>query len=456
MTCLRSCIAVWVVIGGAALSGGCAAAPPEAAEAHVAGFVRDRGGSRVPWIQGTAEDALVRKAVQETLAQPLSPEAAVKIALLENRSLQSLYEELGAAQADLVRAGLLENPLLFGRSRGAGGPEQDRGSHGSGVARTFLDVFFVAAGRRLERGSFERMKPALSRRVLDVAFAVKAVYYGAAGAGQITEMRRQVASAAAAAAEEAKTLHAAGKLDDLGMEYWKAGAEQAKARHAQAEAELLAVRDHLSRLMGLQGSGTPWTAVDRLPEPPKEEAAEVRWEELALGRRLDLGTLRKEGQAIGRIRDLVRADEWPADAGARRDRPSPWVASPRLSRELPLLDLKAAVVLGLESRLRQNEARAASLTAEIRSDVLGAAQRLEFARSRIRHLREVLIPLRKRIVELTRERYALTRSGALEFVDAWQKEIDAYQQSIEGVRTYWIIRSELERATDGDVPPPAP
>lgn len=454
MTCLRSGIVACLLIGTLTASG-CAAETSGSGKADAAALLREFGGGRIPWIQGTPEDDLVERAMGETLSAPLTPESAVKIALLRNRSLRTIYEELGIAQADLVQSGLLTNPFLFGRGGGTRASEQGGCNLDAGVVRSFLSVFFGAAGRRIESGFFERMKPALARRVLDLAFAVKESYYGAVGAGEIAEMRRQVACAAAAAVEEAKTLQATGKLDDLCVAYWKSVAEQSKATHAAAQADLLAVRDHLARLMGLPGSGAPWTAVGRLPDLPKEETAKARWEEIALGRRLDLGALRKEGQAIRRLRDLIRADEWPADASGRRDRPAHWVASPRLSRELPLLDFKEAVVLGLESRLRQNEARVASLAAEIRSDVQSAAQRLEIARSRIRHLREVLAPLRKRIVELTGERYRLTRSGALEFVDAQQKEVDAVQQGIEAIRDYWIVRAELERAAGGDVPPQA-
>ena len=39
------------------------------------------------------------------------------MALLNNRELQALYAELGVAQADLVQAGLLSNPVFDGAVR---------------------------------------------------------------------------------------------------------------------------------------------------------------------------------------------------------------------------------------------------------------------------------------------------------------------------------------------------
>ena len=56
------------------------------------------------------------QAAQDTiaslLAKPLTVDAAVQIALLNNPGLQATLEELGIAQADLVQAGLLSNPKL--------------------------------------------------------------------------------------------------------------------------------------------------------------------------------------------------------------------------------------------------------------------------------------------------------------------------------------------------------
>ncbi len=72
---------------------------------------------RLHWNQGTEADREVEKAIEELLKVKLTPEAAVQIALLNNPNLQVVYEELGITQADVVEAGLLENPVLFGQAR---------------------------------------------------------------------------------------------------------------------------------------------------------------------------------------------------------------------------------------------------------------------------------------------------------------------------------------------------
>ncbi|NIW79224.1 MAG: TolC family protein, partial [Calditrichae bacterium] len=62
-------------------------------------------------------DEEVEKAIEELLKEELTPEASVQIALLNNPNLQAIYEDLGITQADVVEAGLLENPVIFGQVR---------------------------------------------------------------------------------------------------------------------------------------------------------------------------------------------------------------------------------------------------------------------------------------------------------------------------------------------------
>ncbi|MDQ3439455.1 MAG: TolC family protein, partial [Planctomycetota bacterium] len=97
----------------AALAGGCATVPREAGFPDVERTVAERtGGKRVHWNQGTVSDAAVAETVRAMLAKELTADEAVQVALLNNRNLQATYENLTIAQADLVAAGLLRNPVF--------------------------------------------------------------------------------------------------------------------------------------------------------------------------------------------------------------------------------------------------------------------------------------------------------------------------------------------------------
>ena len=118
---------------------------------HRAGFdevsatVQARSGKRAVWNLGTELDAQVAQDVHALLQNPLTADTAVQVALLNNRELQAIYSELGVAQADLVQAGLLANPVFDGAVFFplAGGPVEVE-LH---AALRFLDHFLPAAAQ---------------------------------------------------------------------------------------------------------------------------------------------------------------------------------------------------------------------------------------------------------------------------------------------------------------------
>jgi hypothetical protein len=73
----------------------------------------------------TPEDATsVQARVEHLLKRPLTADTAVQIALLNNRGLQAAYNELGIAEAMMVRANLPPNPS-FSFSRISGSLESE-------------------------------------------------------------------------------------------------------------------------------------------------------------------------------------------------------------------------------------------------------------------------------------------------------------------------------------------
>ncbi|MDO8142190.1 MAG: hypothetical protein Q6358_11880, partial [Candidatus Brocadiales bacterium] len=130
---------------------GCASVPKEAGFPDVQKLIERRISQRVHWNQGRPEDAAVADAVRYMLQQELTVDEAVQIALLNNRSLQAIYEELGIAQADAVQAGLLRNPIF-----GAGFrfPDKTVGGHRStntefSVVQDFLDLLVLPLRKKV-------------------------------------------------------------------------------------------------------------------------------------------------------------------------------------------------------------------------------------------------------------------------------------------------------------------
>src|SRR5882724_10468828 len=89
---------------------GCSSVRPDAAFLDGQRSVGARTGQNLQWIRDPATNEKVEQTVHGLLEKDLTVDAAVQIALFNNRSLQATFEELGISQADLVQAGLLKTP----------------------------------------------------------------------------------------------------------------------------------------------------------------------------------------------------------------------------------------------------------------------------------------------------------------------------------------------------------
>ena len=147
-----------MLVMGLALAG-CASIEPKPGFDRVSGMVEERTGNQIHWGQGGAEDEQVRARVQAMVADGLDADEAVQVALLANPRLQAVYEELGIAQADLVQAGLLSNPV-FGavvlRPR-----DEDHTNLDFDIAWNFLSVFTMPLRKQAAAENFEAVKKRL-------------------------------------------------------------------------------------------------------------------------------------------------------------------------------------------------------------------------------------------------------------------------------------------------------
>ena len=106
---------------------GCATLSADGGFGPVEQTAQDRLGKEVKWARSDADRDAIDKRVAQLLAQPLSVEDAVQIALLNNKGLQASFSELGISEADRVQAGRLPNPgFSFGRVTQGSSVEIDR------------------------------------------------------------------------------------------------------------------------------------------------------------------------------------------------------------------------------------------------------------------------------------------------------------------------------------------
>ena len=429
---------------GLAFLAGCAAVPKDAGFGDVQSAVAERTGHLVQWRGTTAQDAAVDAAVETLLSKEMTAAEVVQIALLNNLNLQATYQELGVAQADVVQAGLLRNPVFSFERRFSGqAAEID-------LAWDFLDLFFIPLRQRAAGAAFEAAKLRVADAVLIKVAETRAAFYTLQGAEQMLEMRRSVAAATAAAAEVAKRLRDAGNITLVELRNQQKLAAQSKLDLARAEGTVVQDRERLNVLMGLWGKNTQWKTGVRLPDLPDDEPPPQGLETLAISQRLDLSAVRAEVQAAAQSLGLARASRFipEANVGGHFEREPDGLRTigPSFNFPIPLFDQGQAVLARGGAQLRQAQQRYAALAVEVRSQVRAAYSRMTAARDLAQYYRREVLPLSAQIVDQTQLQYNAMQTGVFQLLQAKQAQIDAGREYIESLREYWLARSELERA----------
>lgn len=441
---------------------GCAHTSPNASDAGFPGveeLLDGRIGQEIVWQREGGAAPEVTAAVDALLATELGVEDAIQVALLENASLQATYERLGVAQADLVQAGLLQNPVLSASARFPDQPP--RGVNFELVlVRDFLDLLMRPARKRLAETEFERIRIEVAAAVLDLVAEVEASYFYVVAAGQVADVRRLIAEASEASYEMAGRLRAAGNVSVLDLARERDLHETARLEWSRAEGEHLAAREMLTRRMGLWGARTNWRVPLRLPDLPSEEVTLEGLESAAVANRLDWAAALKEvdlrAEALGITRKWRGLAVAEIGLSSETDPDGSRVLGPEISVELPIFDRRKAKVARMMSELRQSEQRLIALEVDIRSEVRELRDRLVLLREQADHYREVVIPLREEIVRLTELNYNYMLAGVFELLQTKRAEYDGYEEYIDTVRDYWVTRAHLRRALGGGWPEPEP
>lgn len=441
-----------MVAAGAALSG-CTSMKLDAGFSDVGAAVEQRTALKIVWNSGSDLDQEARRKLQSLLKRKLDVDAALQIALLNNRELQAAYSDLGVAQADLVQAGLLKNPIFdaaitFPVSGG-------RTDFELTTVMNFLDVFYVPLRKRVAAARFEETKLRLTGAVLDFVGRVRSAFYVQQANEQILGLRQTVAAAQGASFEAARRQHDAGNISDLDFLRQRVPFEAAKMELRSAEAAAFQSREQLNMLMGAWGEETNWEMEKRLPDIPSQEIKGADIEKTAITRSLDLESAKQRivaaGEQLGVTKATALIPEWGLGTRAER-REGPWSVGPVVEIPLPVFDQGQGRLGRAAAELRRAQQEYYALAVNIRAAARAAFERLAAARDRALYARDILLPLHERIVKEAQLQYNAMQIGIAELLRAREAQIEAGVTYVEALREHALALSELTQVLNGRMP----
>ena len=431
---------------------GCASVPQEAGFPQVQKDVSARTGQQIQWQRSPEDQAKARAAVRELLRGELTLDTAIRIALLDNRSLQAEYASLGISQADLVQAGLISNPVLFVTAiHGDPGTELT-----VDLVQELIGLLTLSARKQVAGAAFEATKLRVAQSAVQLIAQVKAGYYTVEGDEQALELFQTATSATEAAAELAFRQRSAGTLSRRDQSLHQAFYAQTLLEVARTQAQMRADRERLNRLLGLWGEDTRWTLPHRLPEVPADAPPLGELERTAIERRLDLAAARRETEVVYRAAGITRSTRYLSALGVgvefKRDPDGAKLAGPIVELGLPLFDQGQARVAGADAQVQRSEELLRALAVDIRSEVRETRDRMTASQEQARYYRDVLLPLQQTILDETLLRYNGMLLGIYDLLLAKQAQLNSARDYIVASRDYWVARADLERAVGGRLP----
>ena len=435
--------------------GGCTGFSRDGGFDTVADAARRHLSKDIQWPRTSEERAKTDAQVAVLLGQPLSVEDAVQIALLNNRGLQGVFEELGISEADLVQAGRLPNPRFDLRHASAAGQYDIEET----VSLNVLSLLAMPYARDIERQRFVQTQNRALLRVAQLARETREAYYAAIAARESRDYRLAARSAAAAGATLAQRMVAAGNWNRLDQSREQNVYFDAVRGSALAELAEQAARERLLSIMGLPGEKTGEQRLRLAPElpdlPPRlENLSGV--ESVLLQNRLDLQLMRLRMDELQRNLKLTRSTRFVnvLDLGATRvqqgSRDAPYEWGYTITLEVPIFDSGSARVKKSAAIYAQAVDRFTQAAIEARSQIRLAYAGYRAAFELAQQQRDEVLPLRKAIMQENLLRYNASQISIFELLAGARDQAAAFDGYIQRVRDFWIAKSQLDAALLGD------
>lgn len=410
------------------------------------------GVAEVPEVDAPVDDASA-PSVSEILATPVDADAAVRIAIANNRELRATLRELGIARGRLLTAGLLTNPLVEGELT----PERQ-----SAVAmRVEWDVAsLVLAPLRADAASadLDAARFDAAAAVVVTGYQVREAFHALQAAEESLAISQRALDAQLIGRDAARALADAGNLRPLDVRAREAAFEEERVHVAEHELEVIVAREALQRLLGLHGDETTWTTAGPLaaiPEPT-EDADDL--ERRAIDASLELRALSSVMVGHARRAGLARTEallpellvDLHALVGTSDATTAPGaVLGGGIALRLPVFDQGSGRVAMHEHALDAAYERYVGVAIRVRSVAREARARVRSAALRGRHYAAVVLPARQQVLDETLLQYDAMQVSIFQLLDALRERQASEVAAVATRREYWDAVAALDALLAG-------
>ncbi len=433
---------VVTTITGAFLLAGCASFSPDGGMTPVATFADITLGKDVAVLRTEADTQAARGEVERLLKRPLTADAAVQIALLNNRGLQAAYNELGLAEAGMT--------IALSRMAGSGEIEIERK-----IVANILSLATLPARAEIASQRFRQAQLQAMAETMRTAAEARRAYVRAAGARAKAAILEQAQTASGTALQLAKRMGESGAMNKL---------DQAREQvfHADIAGQLAAARravdtdrEQLVRALGLWG-GDLYFRLAALPPLPARARAQPAVETDAIRRRIDLQIARIEVETLAKSYGLTQATRFinllevaGISKTTRGDGDSVTERGVEVEFQIPLFDFGEVRAREAEQRYQMAVNRLIEKAVNVRSEARNAYRSYRAAYDIAAHYQREVLPLRKIISDEMLLRYNAMQIDVFALLTESRQRLAANAAAIDARRDFWLADADLMLAVSG-------
>ena len=408
---------------------------------------------------------LTLEELEAVMADGLTLQEALRVALLNNRSLHSEFMSIGIAKADWVQSGLLSNPsLAFSAQFPEGG---GRSNLQASIAQNIVDLWQIPKRKAVAQAELERTILQIARIAGVLATETKVAYFQAVAAEESLAIARQNLELVQKSYETVKAQREAGTVSMLDENLARGRVLSSELAVRNARLSMANAKRRLARNMSLARNVDDLILVDSLSGEIREPPSSEELIDLARRSRLDLRAMQMAIEASAARLGLERLKVFPeisigpfgergerrafsgrpgqslaerrSDRQAARSEEIDFILGPALVMTLPIFDQNQAQIAMAGYLYQQALKTYEGAYLQIAQNIRIAADRAETARSNAGYYAIQLVPQAERNLEFATASYSTGQTGILTL-------LEAQRFLLEARRGYIAVRLEASTA----------
>ena len=455
------------------VSGGCAQFSPDGGMSLVSDLSTAAIGQPAAKIHDEHDAAAAEARVAELLSRTMTADAAVQIALVNNRGLQAAYNELGVSEAMMVEASLPPSPTVtLSRLIQPSSIEIE-----AQILQNVLGLLTLPRRREIAEDRFLQAQKRAVDETLKIAADERRGYYRTVAANEQVVLLRQAVTSAETVSDFAVKLGETGGMAKLDQAREHAFTAEVGGQLAQARLTQRLERERLNQALGLWGVQLNYKLSYKLPALPPKPKVEDDIETEAVLSRIDLEIARMEIAILAKEFGLTRATRFIDVLEVRGIRrieknkvtdidyalgPGPTLVRSETQRtekvrwrgfdvdfQIPIYDFGEVRTRRAEETYMAAVNRLIEKAVNVRSEARQAYQAYRGTYDVVRHYEREVLPLRQIITEQTLLNYNGMLVDVFQLLADARARIDTNVQAATARRDFWLAKVDLHTAVLG-------